>query len=943
MKRILFTLALFSVTQFLTLHSSFFTASAQRTFNHPGSILTKADLERIKLHVTQKDEPWTTSWTELQSSSYGNLSRTANPSTEIGGSDGTRQRASADATAALIEAIEWQVTGQKKFADHAVKLLSAWGNKVETANAQLFQFPAVSMSVAAEMLRNEDGTFYEGWGESDLSNFLSMVRNILYPACKSQAENNPMTSWSAPAMMAVLAAGLLLDDVAIYEEGLAYFRTPAIYGSVYNSIADNGQVKEMGRDNVHAMLTLNALAQMAQLAWCQGDDLWGEDNYRLLRGFEYWCTYNLGHEDLYYEPVLESDGTTGWYYISTHNNGFRLQPDGRCYECVYHHYKEVKGIDMATLYPSVTAYAYLTRPESGPDFGTLFYTIDAANSPLVSEVPAAAEELSADGGAGSVWLQWKDTRRNDASGFKILRSDDGRQFRTVADLSNYTRKSYRDESVEPGRTYYYKVVLYNKFGDAAASDVVSVYVPDMGGLPDGWKTAKIGNGQAMGYHTNSLGESFVVEGSGNGFRRTDEGHGFVYHRLKGDGSLTVRLVSTKETFDAVGIILRGGLSSGSAQVGITLGGTGHRYCHTVSRTASGNQTNWKTGDDFTYAPVWFRMERKGGTVRTYQSRDGEAWHLIQQLSVTLPTTAYIGMLVSASDTYRASFDHVRLVTEMEQAAESTTPTELTVSCQPGGTAHLVWTGIYRAEQYIIYRNGKYIGKTTTNSYNDTNLAEGAYSYTVSAIINDEEGEQCDAATVDIIRVENLTGSVIGTTGSWNNNSATTRTAAFDGDITTYFDAAQSNGAWTGIDLGTGNDAVVTELRFCPRKGFASRMNGGRFQGASTRTFTNAVTLYTIRENPTEATLTSVTIDEPTAFRYLRYIGPDGGSCNVSEVQFYGRKASATGIHSVETCNFNSETSAMYDLCGRQIVNCKSSNCRLSRGIYIVRGKKILIK
>ena len=58
-------------------------------------------------------------------------------------------------------------------------------------------------------------------------------------------------------------------------------------------------------------LFLNALAQMAQLAWCQGDDLWGEDNNRLLRGFEYWCTYNLGHEDLYYEPEVASDGSRG--------------------------------------------------------------------------------------------------------------------------------------------------------------------------------------------------------------------------------------------------------------------------------------------------------------------------------------------------------------------------------------------------------------------------------------------------------------------------------------------------------------------------------------------------------------------------------------------------------------------------------------------------------
>lgn len=172
----------------------------------------------------------------------------------------------------------------------------------------------------------------------------------------------------------------------------------------------------------------------------------------------------------------------------------------------------------------------------------------------------------------------------------MLRSTDGKSFSVIADLNNYTRKSYRDQTVEPGNTYYYKVVLYNRAGNAQPSETVEAYVPEVGGLPNGWKTSSIGNGWADGYYTNSLDNSFVVEGGGNGFRRTDEGHGFVYRKLKGDGSLTVRLVSTNDTFNALGIILRGSLASGSQQVGITLGGTGNRYCQTISRISVGGNT-----------------------------------------------------------------------------------------------------------------------------------------------------------------------------------------------------------------------------------------------------------------------------------------------------------------------------------------------------------------
>ena len=78
---------------------------------------------------------------KMRTSAYGNCSRTANPSTEIGGSNGNRQRASADAYAALVEGIKWHITGQEKYADHAVKLLLEWGNKVTSCEGHSAAVP----------------------------------------------------------------------------------------------------------------------------------------------------------------------------------------------------------------------------------------------------------------------------------------------------------------------------------------------------------------------------------------------------------------------------------------------------------------------------------------------------------------------------------------------------------------------------------------------------------------------------------------------------------------------------------------------------------------------------------------------------------------------------------------------------------------------------------
>lgn len=920
------------------------------TFVHPGSILTQSELDRIKQHIAAQDQPWYDSWLQLQGSPFGNLSRKASPSAEIGGSNGTRQRASGDAYAALLDAIQWHVTGDNKYADHAVQLLSAWGNQVTTASAELFQFPARSMCIAAEMLRYGDGSFYQGWPENDKANFLKMVRNVLYPACKSQAENNTMTSWSAPAATGVMAAGILLDDDNIYQEGLSYFSNIGIAGSVFNAILANGQVREMGRDNVHAMLALNDLAQMARLAWSQGDDLYSLGDNRLLKGFEYYCNYNLGNEDLYYAP-LSNNGST-WYYISTHNNGFRLAPDGLCYENVYHHYKEIKKLDAATLFPHLEAFTKLARPEGQQEnlgFGTLLYTIDANSSPMFTAVPQAVADLEARAGIDRVWLSWSDNGRNDASGFKVFRAGDDGVYHELVDKSNYTRKSYCDELVERGKRYSYRLTLYNRAGESQSSEAVTVTMPNPGDLPEGWQVVGIGNGWGKGSFANDLSNSFTVIGGGDGFRRRDEGHAFVYHALAGDGSLSARLVSTREGFNSVGLMLRDSLHSGSAQMGLTLGGNGYRYCYSVSRTTYANQTNWTTGDDFSYAPFWMKVERSGNTVSTYQSRDGRQWYCIDTQTLALHDTAYVGFVVACNSDYQVAFDHVRLDQTAAPDISIEAPGQLMGVCKPGNTVALTWTGVYDADHYVVERathaDGPFVvvGEPATNSWEDTALEQQTYYYRVSARRQTQVSPASEVTAVAVYPIVKavLTGRVIGTEGSWGNNSQTQRDAVFDGNLSTFFDAPKGHesDAWVGLDLGDGQSARLMEIRFCPRDRYASRMNGGRFQGANSADFSDAADLHVVSTTPVTGSLTSVAIADMGRYRYLRYLTPANGSCNVSEIVFFGETYSQGQPTTVTPSVFEDEVRMqVYDLGGRYL---GAEVAGQPHGVYIVKvGDKV---
>jgi uncharacterized repeat protein (TIGR03806 family) len=161
-----------------------------------------------------------------------------------------------------------------------------------------------------------------------------------------------------------------------------------------------------------------------------------------------------------------------------------------------------------------------------------------------------------------------------------------------------------------------------------------------------------------------------------------------------------------------------------------------------------------------------------------------------------------------------------------------------------------------------------------------------------------------AAGVGITRADvKLSGTVIGTLGSYN-NSGNTIINVFDGSLTTYYDATNgmANGAWAGLDLGAGNSNRVTQVRYCPRTGYAGRMAGGVFQGANLSDFSDAANLFTVTNTPTEGTLTAQTITNTARFRYLRYLSPATGYGNVAEVEFYGPTSAPLTL--VSAANFN---------------------------------------
>ncbi|MGC3956966.1 MAG: hypothetical protein QM813_03060 [Verrucomicrobiota bacterium] len=128
--------------------------------------------------------------------------------------------------------------------------------------------------------------------------------------------------------------------------------------------------------------------------------------------------------------------------------------------------------------------------------------------------------------------------------------------------------------------------------------------------------------------------------------------------------------------------------------------------------------------------------------------------------------------------------------------------------------------------------------------------------------------------------------MIGTPGSYNNGGSTIA-KAFDNNLSTFFDAPVASGAWVGLDFGVGVSNVIGQINYWPRAGYADRMRGGVFQGDNSPAFSAPVTLFTIATAPPEGgVVTPQPITNLKAFRCVRYVSPNNGSCNVAELKFF---------------------------------------------------------
>jgi hypothetical protein len=431
----------------------------------------------MRVKVATGAQPWLDGWNALTSNGRAQLGASPRPLATVirGGAGSNFAQMYIDIARAYQLALRWKVSQDTRYADLAVVFLNAWSSTLTSVEGNADRFLAGGIyghqfANAAEIMRS-----YAGWAAADFARFQAMMLNVFYPLNHSfltrhnDAEiTNYWANWDQCSLASMLAIGVLCDRQDIYDEALGYYTTGQGNGAGLQEVYHVhpgylGQWQESGRDQGHCTLGIGLAGASCEMAWNQGDDIYGYENNRFLAGAEYVAKSNLldGSGAFYTVPFFTNVNKQGTQSVlSAAGQGHRRG----IWESVHNHYANRLGI--ATPYTALQATQM--RPESDGGngdqlgFGTLTFTRDPVATPV------RPSGLTARVRTAQVVLSWWGC--TDALSYSVQRAvQSGGPYTVIAsgidDVLTFT-----DTTAGSTGACYYVVVAATTAGDSAPSN-----------------------------------------------------------------------------------------------------------------------------------------------------------------------------------------------------------------------------------------------------------------------------------------------------------------------------------------------------------------------------------------------------------------------------------------------------------------------------------------
>ena len=340
-------------------------------FVHPGLLHNDADFERMRTNLDR--EPWNSGWAKLTANPHASLDYQPRPVAEVvRGRDSLHTQTENysllfnDAAAAYACALRWRISGDARYAEKSVAILNAWSAQLKklsgSADVDLAAgIYGYELANAAEIVRT-----FPGWPPDDFARFQKMMLEVFLPINQDflQRHNNARidhywANWDLCNLASMMAIGVLCDRREIYDAAITYLKSGAGNGAIRNAVyyvhpGGLGQWQESGRDQGHTVMGIGIMGAICEMAWKQGDDLYGYDDNRFLAGCEYVAKYNLGGA-VPFKPYSNDK-------VKQTTNSATARGDLRpVWELVYNHYVKLRGLPA----PYTTQMAAKVRPEGG--------------------------------------------------------------------------------------------------------------------------------------------------------------------------------------------------------------------------------------------------------------------------------------------------------------------------------------------------------------------------------------------------------------------------------------------------------------------------------------------------------------------------------------------------------------------------------------------------
>ncbi|QEE30737.1 DUF1349 domain-containing protein [Terriglobus albidus] len=209
----------------------------------------------------------------------------------------------------------------------------------------------------------------------------------------------------------------------------------------------------------------------------------------------------------------------------------------------------------------------------------------------------------------------------------------------------------------------YTLTITGVDGSLSHSATVTLVVNTATGLPTGWTDQDIGSVSLAGSASYS-GGTYTVTGSGSSITGTADQFNYAYQTAGTSYTITARVVSMTNTNSGAqaGVMIRETLATGSTMANINV--TPANGVTWVTRTTTGSATSGSRTAGLV-APYWVRVVRNGSTFTGYYSSDGVTWTQQGTVTISMASSAYIGLVVSSRNNAQlctATFDNVSITT-----------------------------------------------------------------------------------------------------------------------------------------------------------------------------------------------------------------------------------------------------------------------------------------